>query len=239
MNNEVISNYKRTFESINEFAIKVGRDPDSIKLIVVTKAQPVEKIISVINAGAKYLGENYPEETLEKMNKLENLEEKIEWHMIGHLQSRKASIVASKFNYLHSLDSLKLALKLDRQLIENNKTLDALLQFNVGGEISKFGWDAFDPNNWNLFDDEIHKIVESCKNLRIVGLMTMPPYSTDEKTSRNYFHTMLKLGEYLTNKIPGIKMIEYSMGTSHDYKAAILEGATMVRVGTAIMGTRD
>ena len=239
MNNEVISNYKRTFESINEYAIKVGRDPDSIKLIVVTKAQPVEKIISVINARAQYLGENYPEETLEKMNKLEDLGETIEWHMIGHLQSKKASIVANKFNYLHSLDSLKLALKLDRQLIENSKTLDALLQFNVGGEISKFGWDASDSNNWNNFIDEIQKIVESCKNLRIVGLMTMPPYSLDEKTSRNYFHNLFKLGEYLTNKLPGIRMIEYSMGTSHDYKAAILEGATMLRVGTAIMGTRE
>ena len=134
MNNQIINNYKNTFESIKEYAIKVGRDPESIKLIVVTKAQPVEKIVSVINAGAKFLGENYPEETLDKMDKLADLGKKVEWHMIGHLQSRKSAIVASRFNFLHSLDSIRLALRLDRQLIEKNQTLNALLQFNVGGE---------------------------------------------------------------------------------------------------------
>lgn len=239
MNNQIINNYKNTFESIKEYAIKIGRDPESIKLIVVTKAQPVEKIVSVINAGAKFLGENYPEETLEKINKLDDLNKMVEWHMIGHLQSRKSSIVASKFNFLHSLDSLRLALKLDRQLIEKNKILNALLQFNVGGEVSKFGWDASDHTNWNTFYEEIQNIVESCQNLRIVGLMTMPPFTMDENTARKYFHTLYKLGEYLKNRIPELKINEYSMGTSHDYKAAIREGATMVRIGTAIMGARE
>lgn len=239
MNNQIINNYKNTFESIKEYAIKVGRDPESIKLIVVTKAQPVEKIVSVITAGAKFLGENYPEESLEKMNKLDDLSKMVEWHMIGHLQSRKSTIVASKFNFLHSLDSLRLAIKLDRQLIEMNKTLNTLLQFNVGGEISKFGWDASDHNNWNTFYEEIQNIVESCQNLRIVGLMTMPPFTTNENTARKYFHTLYILGEYLKNRIPELKINEYSMGTSHDYKAAIREGATMVRIGTAIMGARE
>jgi len=239
MNNQIINNYKNTFESIKEYAIKVGRDPESIKLIVVTKAQPVEKIVSVINAGAKFLGENYPEETLDKMDKLADLGKKVEWHMIGHLQSRKSAIVASRFNFLHSLDSIRLALRLDRQLIEKNQTLNALLQFNVGGEKSKFGWDASDHTNWNTFCEEIQNIVESCQNLRIVGLMTMPPFTTDENKSRKYFHTLYQLGEYLKNRIPELKINEYSMGTSHDYKAAIREGATMVRIGIAIMGARE
>lgn len=231
-------NYQKIMDDIDTYCKLFNRERESVKLIVVTKSQPCEKIEQVIAAGARYLGENYPEETREKKNQFATLPEDIEWHMIGHLQSRKSQLVINEFTMMHSLDSMKLAKRLDSQLRASNKKLPVLLQFNVGGEDSKYGWDASDMKNWSSLFSEMVEVV-NCSNLIVQGLMTMPPFTTKDEESRTYFRKLRELGEYLQSKFPELSISEYSMGTSHDYKMAIAEGATMIRIGTAIMGSRE
>jgi hypothetical protein len=231
-------NYKKVMENIDSYCQLYNRERESVKLIVVTKSQPSEKIEQVISAGARYLGENYPEETREKKNEFVYLPEDLEWHMIGHLQSRKSQLVINEFTMMHSLDSVKLAKRLDHQLSIAGKKLPVLLQFNVGGEDSKYGWDASDKNNWSSLMDEMVEVI-NCSNLNVQGLMTMPPFTTKETESRIYFRKLRDLGDYLQSKFPELSICEYSMGTSHDFKMAIAEGATMIRIGTAIMGSRE
>ncbi|MBW6472298.1 MAG: YggS family pyridoxal phosphate-dependent enzyme [Anaerolineaceae bacterium] len=223
---------------IDSYCNLFNRKRESVKLIVVTKSQPSEKIEQAIAAGARFLGENYPEETIEKKNELSNLPEDLEWHMIGHLQSRKSQLVINEFTMMQSLDSVKLAKRLDRQLKASNKKLPVLLQFNVGGEDSKYGWNASEENNWSSFIDEMVEVM-NCSNLIVQGLMTMPPFTIIEAESRTYFRRLRDLGEYLQSRFPELSISEYSMGTSHDFKMAIAEGATMIRIGTAIMGSRE
>lgn len=231
-------NYQKIMDDIDTYCKLFNRERESVKLIVVTKSQPCEKIEQVITAGARYLGENYPEETREKKNQFVTLPEDLEWHMIGHLQSRKSQLVINEFTMMHSLDSVKLAKRLDSQLRASNKKLPVLLQFNIGGEESKFGWNASDMKTWPLFISEMVEVV-NCSNLIVQGLMTMPPFTTKDEESRTYFRKLRELGEYLQSKFPELSISEYSMGTSHDFKMAIAEGATMIRIGTAIMGPRE
>ncbi|PKO07539.1 MAG: YggS family pyridoxal phosphate-dependent enzyme [Chloroflexi bacterium HGW-Chloroflexi-3] len=231
-------NFKKVMDDIDSYCNLFNRERESVKLIVVTKSQPSEKIDQVIAAGARYLGENYPEETSEKKSNLINLPEDLEWHMIGHLQSRKSQLVINEFTMMHSLDSVKLAKRLDRQLKAEDKKFPVLLQFNVGGEDSKFGWNASDKKNWSSVISEVAEVV-NCSNLVIEGLMTMPPFTSNEAESRIYFKKLRELGQYLQSEFPELYIKEYSMGTSHDFKMAIAEGATMIRIGTAIMGSRE
>ena len=135
--------YLQTLDNIASAAHSAGRQPESVKLVVVTKSQSVEVTRAAIEAGAQILGENYPEEGVMKLQSLREFSA-VEWHMIGHVQSRKAQLVAENFNLLHSLDSLKLAKRLDRFCGEAGRTLPVLLEFNVGGEDSKSGWLAGD-----------------------------------------------------------------------------------------------
>ncbi len=230
-------NYKKVVDEIDSYCQMYNRERDSVKLIVVTKSQPSENVQQVIVAGARYLGENYPEETRQKKNELVNLPEDLEWHMIGHLQSRKSQLVINEFNMLQSLDSLKLAERLDRQLIDLGKKLPVLLQYNVGGEDSKYGWDASDRNNWSGLKNDIEEVLK-CSNLTVRGLMTMPPFTTDELESSHHFKKLRELGDYIQSNYPELIIQEYSMGTSQDFKMAIAEGSTMLRIGTAIMGNR-
>jgi len=230
--------YQSILEDVHLSCVKYGRNISSIKLIVVTKSQPVHKIQEVIYAGARYLGENYPEETVEKKNSMLNLTEDLEWHMIGHLQSRKTQIVIDHFNMLQSLDSIKLANRLDQQLKKSGKKMSVLLQFNVSGEESKFGWDASRREQWPILLPIVNEVA-NLQTLKIVGLMTMPPLVDDEFESRKNFKQLRDLGEFLQSNIPELHISELSMGTSQDYRNAIAEGATMIRIGTAIMGTRE
>src|SRR6188474_1927360 len=164
--------YQFTLDQIAEAARKSNRDPKEIRLVVVTKSQPVEVAQAAIEAGVRILGENYPEEGVMKIQSLAE-QTGVEWHMIGHVQSRKARLVAEHFALLHSLDSLKLAQRLDRFAAEHNRVLPVLLEFNVGGEESKSGWNASDESAWDLLLPEI-KPVLNLTNLRVCGLMTMP-----------------------------------------------------------------
>lgn len=228
--------YLGTLDQISAAAWKSGRGPDEVRLVVVTKSQPLEIVQAAIEAGAHILGENYPEEGVMKIQSLP-LQTGVEWHMIGHVQSRKARLVADHFALLHSLDSLKLARRLDRFAGEAHRTLPVLLEFNVGGEESKSGWDASDPANWDGLLAEVNDIL-NLPNLRVRGLMTMPPLGLDPEDSRRFFQRLRQLRDRLADQFPGGEWRELSMGTSADYAVAVEEGATLVRVGTAIVGAR-
>jgi pyridoxal phosphate enzyme (YggS family) len=204
--------------------------------VVVTKSQPVDVVQAAIEAGVRILGENYPEEAVTKIQFLTG-QSGVEWHMIGHVQSRKARLVADHFALLHSLDSLKLAQRLDRFAAERNHVLPVLLEFNVGGEESKAGWDASQDARWEALLPETDSILK-LPHLSIRGLMTMPPLESNPEDARRFFERLRRLREYLSAQFPQADWRELSMGTSADYTVAVEEGATLVRVGTAIVGAR-
>ncbi len=234
---QIKSRYEATLEKIASSANRAGRNVESIKLVVVTKSQPVEVVRAAIEAGAKVLGENYAEEGVTKIQSLVDFSA-VEWHMIGHVQSRKAQLVAENFNFLHSLDSLKLAKRLDRFCGEAKRVLPVLLEFNVGGEESKSGWNAFDEGRWQELLGELNEIL-LLPNLQVRGLMAMPPIGAVAEDSRQFFVKLKRLQEFLMRQYPQVDFSELSMGTSLDYEVAIEEGATFVRVGTAIVGERN
>jgi pyridoxal phosphate enzyme (YggS family) len=233
---EIRGRYLQALDQIATAARRVQRDPDEVRLVVVTKSQPLEVVQAALEAGIKILGENYPEEGVMKIQSLPGQSE-VEWHMIGHVQSRKARLVAEHFALLHSLDSLKLAGRLHRFAAEQNRVLPVLLEFNVGGEESKSGWNASDESKWNLLLSEIKSVVE-LTNLRVRGVMTMPPLETDPEQARRYFQSLRRLRDHLAGAFHQADWHELSMGTSADYPVAVEEGATLVRVGTAIVGAR-
>lgn len=229
--------YLHALDRIASAAQKAGRDPESVKLVVVTKAQPVETVRAALEAGVKILGENYAEEGVTKLQFLRGVSA-VEWHMIGHVQSRKAKLVAEHFDFLHSLDSLKLARRLDRFCGEAGRKLPVLLEFNVGGEESKSGWQASDESRWEGLLGEAAAIL-NLPNLQVRGLMTMPPLGETPDASRPFFRRLKRLQAFLAARFPQADFSELSMGTSFDYEVAVEEGATFVRVGTAILGERE
>ncbi len=228
--------YLQVRERIDSAARSAGRDPQSVKLVVVTKSQSVEIVRAAIEAGAQILGENYPEEAVGKLQSLGS-RSGVEWHMIGHVQSRKAALVAANFNLVHSLDSLKLAERLDRFSRELGRRLPVLLEFNVGGEQSKSGWLAEDENRREELLAPVSAIL-ALPNLAVGGLMVMPPQGPEAEASRLYFQRARRLRDWLEEHLEGLEARELSMGTSLDYEVAVEEGATLVRVGTAITGPR-
>lgn len=229
-------NYQQALDQIASAARKSNRDPEQVRLVVVTKSQPLEVVQAALEAGVRVLGENYPEEAVRKIQSLAG-QSGVEWHMIGHVQSRKARLVADHFALLHSLDSLKLARRLDRFAAEANRVVPVLLEFNVGGEESKAGWNASQESEWEALFPDISSILE-LPHLRIQGLMTMPPLETDSEDSRRFFQRLRQLRDRLVSQFPQADWGELSMGTSADYPVAVEEGATLVRVGTAIVGAR-
>jgi pyridoxal phosphate enzyme (YggS family) len=229
-------NYQRVLDQIADSARRSGRDPGTVRLVVVTKTQPLEIVQAAIEAGVRILGENYPEEGVMKIQSLP-AETGVEWHMIGHVQSRKARLVADHFALLHSLDSLKLALRLDRFAAAGDHTLPVLLELNVSGEESKSGWDASTDVQWESVLPEVAELLE-LPHLQVQGLMTMPPLGTEPEDSRRFFQRLRSLRDQLARQFPQVGWHELSMGTSSDFQVAVEEGATLVRVGTAIVGTR-
>ena len=230
-------NYQHVLDQIATAARKANRNPDEIRLVVVTKTQPMEIVQAAMEAGVGILGESYPDEGVMK---IQSLPEKtgVEWHMIGHVQSRKARLVADHFALLHSLDSLKLAQRLDRFAAEKDRSLPVLLEFNVGGEASKSGWDASEESQWDMLSAEVSSILELA-HLHVMGLMTMPPLETNPDDTRRYFERLRSLRDHFASQFPEADWHELSMGTSADYTVAVEEGATLVRVGTAIVGARQ
>lgn len=240
MNQALITNIKDNYEMIMErietAAIRSGRVPGDIRLVVVTKTQPVHTIQSVLDAGATWLGENYADESLPKILALASYPA-ARWHMIGHIQSRKVRIVAEHFDRVHSLDSLKLAERLNGMCLELGKRMPVLLEFNLANEETKTGWRVAEQADLENMLAPIEQMM-AMPGLEIRGLMTMPPLSSSLETSRLYFRKLVTWVEFLRRRFPASAWNELSMGTSSDFEAAIQEGATMVRMGQAIFGPR-
>ena len=222
-------------DQITAAATRAGRDPAGVHLVVVSKSQPVEIVRAAVAAGVSRLGENYTEEAVQKIFALQNTA--VEWHMIGHVQSRKASLVAEHFSMLHSLDSLKLAGRLERFCTELERKLPILLEVNISGEESKFGFPGWEESAWPDLAAMFTPLMQ-LPHLNVRGLMTMPPYFDDPERTRPYFKRLRRLQEFLRDRLPQMNWSELSMGTSVDFVAAVEEGATLVRVGQAILGPR-
>ena len=230
-------NYQQVVERITKSAISADRKPDDIRLVVVTKTQPIDVIKAVLDVGATNLGENYVEEAIPKIEGLTKTEY-LNWHMVGHVQSRKALTVCKYFQYLHSLDSLKLAERLSINAVEMNKKFPVMLEVNVGGEASKSGWDISIDENWNRMLPDVNKII-TLPGLNLLGVMTIPPYSTNPEDSRPYYRKLRKFKDFISNQFKMSGFNDLSMGMSSDYEVAIQEGSTWVRIGQAILGPRS
>jgi pyridoxal phosphate enzyme (YggS family) len=234
---KIRNNLEVVHERMDNAAQLSGRKWSDIQLITVSKSHTLEAVSAAINAGADHFGENYPENAVAKIRTINESHVDIKWHMIGHLQSRKAKLVVDNFNYMHSLDSVRLAKKLNKILTEKKKRLPALLEFNVSGEESKFGWKAWEKRSWDDLNPDI-EILLSLPQIEVLGLMAMPPLFDDPEKSRPYFRKLRELQEYLSTRFSNANWQELSMGTSADFEVAIHEGATFIRVGQAILGPR-
>ena len=218
-------NVKRVMERISDAAVKANRNPDDITLVAVTKTVTAKEAQEVMNAGVMTLGENRVQSLLEKY---ETLKDEPAWHLIGHLQTNKVKYIADKVSMIHSVDSFKLAEEISKKFSELNKTANILIQVNVSGEESKFG----------ITPDESIPLMEKLSGLpgiQVSGLMTMAPLIATPDECRKYFYDLKNLSLDIAERhIPGISMEHLSMGMSGDYYEAILEGATLVRVGSAL-----
>jgi len=230
------NNYERVLERVDQAALSVGRIPSDIKVVVVTKGHPLESVQNAFAAGLRVFGENYAEEGLEKKTALSDGDE-IEWHMIGHIQSRKSRLVSSNFGWVHSLDSYKLAKRLDRFSAELGRRLPVLLELNVSGERTKYGWSAWRDDHLPEIFDMVGQIVD-LPSLDVCGLMTMAPFFENPDQARPYFQRLRELLPKFSSQFPQTEWRELSMGMSADFQSAVKEGATIVRIGTAIMGSR-
>lgn len=225
MQNDLADNLNAIGRRISEAALRAGRDPDEVKLVAVSKTHPADILREAIDAGAYFLGENKVQEAESKIAELGR--DAAEWHLIGHLQSNKARRAAQLFDVIQSLDSIELAERLERICSEEGRdALSVFIQVDLAGEETKSG----------VAEDDLPpliKYLKSCKQLQLNGLMVVPPYDDDVEKTRPYFE---RLREIRDNLLPGG---ELSMGMSHDFEVAIEEGATVVRVGTAIFGQRE
>ena len=227
----IADNLKSVKRRIGEAARKAGRSPDSIRLVVVSKQASSEKIISAYEAGAECFGENKIQEAVDK---IENVKlQGLAWHFIGHLQKNKIKYINSHFDLIHSVDSLSLAEKISEHSKSQDRVQPVLLQINISGEEAKFGMSPSDLVE-QLSDFAVFN------GIRIKGLMTIPPQDPNPESSRQYFSALRLLRDKCQNlNIDGIELNELSMGMTSDYKVAIEEGATLVRIGTAIFGLRS
>jgi hypothetical protein len=222
---------------------RVHRSPDSVTLVAVSKTHPVARVAEAVHAGVRHLGENRVEEALPKMAEAASLDlPPIHWHLIGTVQSRKARLVLDGFCLLHSLDDVKLAERLSRFLVEQNRSLDVLLEINMSGEASKHGWQAY---GWQhdsalrqaLWADIAHLL--TLPGLHVRGLMTMAPLVDDPEQTRPVFRALRELRDALAHDFPAAQWPDLSMGMTDDYLVAVEEGATLIRVGRAIFGVRS
>ena len=211
-------------------ARRAGRDPSSIRLIAVSKMFGADRVRAAWSAGQQEFGENKVQEGLQKIDETADIP--IRWHLIGHLQSNKAKKAAVRFHCIHSVDSVELLRKLDAAAAEAGAAPDLLVQVDLAGESTKFGAAA----------EEAKRIVDATQALRsarMTGLMLIPPWNEDQEQTRPWFVRLRDLRDaWLSEGVPAASLAQLSMGMSHDFEAAIEEGATMVRVGTAIFGKR-
>lgn len=227
---DVATNLRRVLDSIERSAQKAGRPGSAVTLVAVSKTIGEELIRQAVAAGAMALGENKVQEASSKRPRLIGLP--VQWHLIGSLQKNKANRAAEIFDWIESLNDLDLAARLDRACERLDKRMPVLIQVNVGREASKSG----------IAEEEVADFagrVSAFKHLEVRGLMAIPPYSEDAEESRPHFIRLREIAERIeSQRLTGISMKDLSMGMSHDFSVAIEEGATLVRVGTAIFGPR-
>jgi len=219
-------------KNIARAAIQSGRTTQSVQLVAVSKRKDIEVIKQAISCGQQVFGENYIQEAELKITTLKN--ENLCWHFIGHLQSNKAKLAAELFDVIETVDRIKIARALDRHATAGNKELQIFVQVNIGREKQKHGVLPEDTEN-------LLKLINRDTQLKILGLMGMPPHTSDPEASRSYFRDMKKLSDQLAQKklFADNNDVQLSMGMSADYTIAIEEGATLIRVGTALFGRRE
>ena len=232
-----------TKDRIANAALRANRNPAEVMLIAVSKTFPASAVLEAIAAGQRDFGENRVEEALLKKEEVKRQKAEGAWHLVGHVQSRKAKEVVGPFDLIHSVDSLKLAEMLDRRTSLHTPlaTLHILLECNVSGEASKEGFDLAnwenEPAKFLAFVDAVEKM-QTLAAIRVEGLMTMAPIVESQDRARPVFASLRHLRAALRERFPQLALSHLSMGMSDDFEAAIAEGSTMVRVGRAIFGTR-
>jgi PLP dependent protein len=227
---DLVSNYRKIIERIGEAASKAKRRREDIKLLGAAKSQPIELVQAAIGAGVSLIGENYVQEAKDKKKVLS---QPVEWHMIGHLQRNKAKTAVGLFDVIESLDSVVLARELDKEGAKCGKVVRTFIEVNLGGEPRKSG----------IAKNQVKSLLEEAGKLPhiiIEGLMTIPPFREDPEMVRPYFRELCDLRAMLRDfRQPNVELKELSMGMTHDYEVAVEEGATIVRIGTALFGPRS
>ena len=230
----VAENIARVREQIRSAAKRAGRTASEVLLMAVSKTFPADSIREAYQSGIRVFGENRVQELAGKVDALRDLGE-TEWHMIGHLQTNKAAKAAELFSVVDSVDSLRLARKLNEAAAQLGKRLSVLIELNVGGEAAKTGMDPQSPEL-----EELLSSAQQLEHLAIRGLMTVPPFTDDPQQARPFFRKLRELREQIAGRhLPSVSMDVLSMGMSHDFEIAIEEGSTCVRVGTGIFGVRQ
>ncbi len=227
---EIKDSLNRVRDGIERAAHRAGRNPDEVTLVVVTKTFGVDAVRNAIEAGVTDVGENYVQEARAKIEALGR--DAARWHFIGGLQTNKAKYIVRLFDLVHSVDGHDLAAEIDRRAASEGRVMDILIQVDISREAQKSG----------VMEEDLVEFIRSVApmpHITVRGLMGMPPFGREPEASRPYFHRMRELfDEVVSSRIPGVDMKELSMGMSNDFEVAVEEGATMVRVGTAIFGQR-
>jgi pyridoxal phosphate enzyme (YggS family) len=240
---DITHNLAQIHERIAEAALRSGRNPTDVILVAVTKTFPAEAVVAAYEAGARHFGENRVAEGVDKIAAVrpQIAGPQPTWHMVGHVQSRKTGQVAEHFDYVHSVDRLKIARRLSRDAQQVERALPVLLECNVSGEAAKYG---FDLQGWEreearreAFFAAVEKILAQ-PVISVHGLMTMPPLVADPETVRPIFVSLRALRDALRERFPAADWRHLSMGMTNDFEIAVEEGATMVRIGRAIFGER-
>jgi pyridoxal phosphate enzyme (YggS family) len=226
----IAANLETIRSRIDKAARRVGRDPADVLLIAVSKTFGADRVRAARAAGQRHFGENKVQEALQKI--ADTADKEIRWHLIGHLQSNKVKKAATAFHCIHSVDSLDLLTRLDAAAHDQGAAPDVLIQVDLAGEVTKFGAPV----------DHARRVLDAAlgaRAVRVVGLMLIPPWNEDQEQTRPWFAKLRALRDsWLAEGVPAAALRHLSMGMSHDFEAAVEEGATLVRVGTAIFGKR-
>lgn len=230
MQSTIEDRFQQITTRIEMAALRAGRSADAVRLVAVTKTHPADLVRTAVAAGVAIVGENYIQEARTKFSAL--IDQPLSWHFIGHLQRNKAKYAVRMFDLIHTVDSIKLAEELDRQAQKAGKVQNVLIQVNLGGEAAKSGVSGKGAA-------ALVSGIQELAHIRIRGLMTLPPFFDDPERARPCFAALRRLSERIRAlNLPNVEMAELSMGMTGDFETAIEEGATLVRIGTALFGGR-
>ena len=230
MENPIAQRLTQIHARMHEACVRSGRDPQSVELVAVSKKKPASMIDAAARAGQQLFGESYVQEFCDKESEVSEF---VLWHFVGALQSNKVKYLRGRVEMIHALDRFSLAREINKQWGKLDASIDVLIQVNLAGEKSKAG----------VAPDDVQALLKRVADLphvRVKGLMTLPPIAQDPEETRSWFRELRELAQKLEAlEIPGVSMQTLSMGMSHDFEVAIEEGATLIRVGTAIFGARE